>query len=153
MRSSRHASFPCCFAAALNRTPIRRRRRNKLPFAGVKLKLQVVDDPEMAKAIERLRGEWSTQSGSDFEIIQTGEKELSEVEEPFGRRGDLLLPTVGRAGREETAGRGARENPEQPELVGSFRVAQDSRGGLGGKNLRPALRFAGVYDLLPRRSA
>lgn len=52
----------------------------KLPFAGVKLKLQVVDDAEMAKAIERLRGEWSTQSGSDFKIVQTGEKEFSAVE-------------------------------------------------------------------------
>jgi multiple sugar transport system substrate-binding protein len=56
------------------------REAKKLPFEGVKLKLQVVDDPEMAKAIERLRGEWSTQSGSDFEIIQTGEKELSDAE-------------------------------------------------------------------------
>jgi multiple sugar transport system substrate-binding protein len=51
----------------------------QLPFVGVKLKLQVVDDPAMAKAIERLRGEWSTQSGSDFEVIQTGEKELAEA--------------------------------------------------------------------------
>ena len=52
----------------------------KLPFAGVKLKLQVVGDPEMAKAIERLRGDWSTQSGSDFEIVQAGEQELSAAE-------------------------------------------------------------------------
>jgi multiple sugar transport system substrate-binding protein len=53
---------------------------NQRPFAGVKLKLQVVDDPEMAKTIGRLRGEWSTQSGSDFEIIQSNDKELSEVD-------------------------------------------------------------------------
>jgi multiple sugar transport system substrate-binding protein len=46
----------------------------------VKLKLQVIDDPEMAKAIDRLRGEWNAQSGSEFEIVQSGGKEASEAE-------------------------------------------------------------------------
>jgi multiple sugar transport system substrate-binding protein len=50
------------------------------PFAGVKLKLQVVDDPEMAKAIERLRGEWNAQSGSEFEVIQAEEKDLAQID-------------------------------------------------------------------------
>jgi ABC-type glycerol-3-phosphate transport system substrate-binding protein len=53
---------------------------DKLPFAGVKLKLQVVDDPAMAKAIERLRGEWTAQSGSEFEIVEIGEIELSHAD-------------------------------------------------------------------------
>ena len=70
----------CPLPDALNRTRIRRIRSKQLPFAGVKMKLQVVDDPEMAKAIERLRGEWNAQSGSDFEIVQSGEKEFSEAE-------------------------------------------------------------------------
>jgi ABC-type glycerol-3-phosphate transport system substrate-binding protein len=50
----------------------------KLPFAGVKLRLQVVDDPAMAKAIDRLRGEWAAQSGSEFEVVEAAEKEMSE---------------------------------------------------------------------------
>ncbi len=55
----------------------------QLPYEGVKLKLQVVDDPAMAKAIERLRGEWNAQSGSDFEIVQSGGKEVSAAENLF----------------------------------------------------------------------
>jgi multiple sugar transport system substrate-binding protein len=53
---------------------------NPRPFSGVKLTLQIVDDPQMAKAIERLRGEWNAQSGSEFEILQGSEKELAEAE-------------------------------------------------------------------------
>ncbi|MCC6124125.1 MAG: extracellular solute-binding protein [Pirellulales bacterium] len=52
----------------------------RLPYAGVKLKLLVVDDAGMARAIERLRGEWSAQSGSDFEVVQSGEQEFSAAE-------------------------------------------------------------------------
>jgi multiple sugar transport system substrate-binding protein len=52
----------------------------QLPFAAVKLKLQVAGDPEMAKAIERLRGEWNAQSGLEFEVVQIEEKELDEAE-------------------------------------------------------------------------
>ena len=55
-------------------------------------------------------------------------------------------------GRKEAAGRNAGENPRWPKLVGRFRVAQDPRGVLGGKNLWAALRLAGIYHLLPGRS-
>ena len=41
-----------------------------LPLEGITLKLLVADDPAMAKAIDRLRGEWKAQSGATLEVIQ-----------------------------------------------------------------------------------
>lgn len=47
-----------------------------LPFAGIKLKLLVVDDRALAAAAERFRGEWRAQTGAEFEIIQGPAGEL-----------------------------------------------------------------------------
>ena len=41
------------------------------------LRLLVVDDPAIATAAKRLRGEWHAQTGSDFDIIEGTEKELA----------------------------------------------------------------------------
>lgn len=47
-----------------------------LPFAGVKLKLLIVDDPSLASAAERFRGEWRAQTGAEFEVEQCSAAEL-----------------------------------------------------------------------------
>jgi ABC-type glycerol-3-phosphate transport system substrate-binding protein len=46
------------------------------PLAGIKLKLLVVDDPEMAKALRLLRGQWQGSSGAELEVAETSEQEL-----------------------------------------------------------------------------
>jgi multiple sugar transport system substrate-binding protein len=46
------------------------------PLAGVKIRLAVVDDPELAAAVVRARGEWNVQTGSDIEVVETSEKDL-----------------------------------------------------------------------------
>ena len=48
------------------------------PLEGVKLRLAVVDDPALAAAIVRARGEWTAQTGADFEVVEikTGELDL-----------------------------------------------------------------------------
>lgn len=38
------------------------------PAEGVKLRLLVVGDPELAKAIQQLEGEWNAQSGGEFKV-------------------------------------------------------------------------------------
>jgi multiple sugar transport system substrate-binding protein len=48
------------------------------PLEGVKLRLAVVDDPALFGAVERVRGEWSAQTGSELEVIKTTEKDLLE---------------------------------------------------------------------------
>jgi multiple sugar transport system substrate-binding protein len=45
-------------------------------LAGTKLRLIVLDDPAMATAIGRLRGEWRVQTGSEFEVADA-EKDWS----------------------------------------------------------------------------
>ena len=42
---------------------------NQQPLSGIKLRLTVVDDPAMATAIGRLRGESRAQTGSEFEVV------------------------------------------------------------------------------------
>ncbi len=50
----------------------------KLPLSGVKLKLAVGGDPEMGAAISRLQGEWDSQTGAEFQVVQISEKDLAE---------------------------------------------------------------------------
>jgi multiple sugar transport system substrate-binding protein len=45
---------------------------------GVKLKLAVADDPELAAAITRLQGEWNAQTGAEVQVIQIAEKDLAQ---------------------------------------------------------------------------
>ncbi len=46
-------------------------------LAGVKFRLLVADDPALAKAAGRLRGEWHAQTGADLAIVNTTEKALA----------------------------------------------------------------------------
>jgi multiple sugar transport system substrate-binding protein len=50
----------------------------KLPLAGVKLKLAVAGDPEMAAAVGRLQGEWNSQTGSEVQVLQITENDLAQ---------------------------------------------------------------------------
>jgi len=54
--------------------------RTGLPLQGVKLQLAVVGDPELAGAVAKMRGEWTTQTGSDFQVEQVSEKDLADAD-------------------------------------------------------------------------
>ena len=49
---------------------------NKLPLEGVSLQLLVVDDPALAEAVKKTRGEWKTQTGSTLEVVELAEDEF-----------------------------------------------------------------------------
>ncbi len=42
------------------------------------MKLAVAGDPEMGAAIDRLQGEWTSQTGAEFQVLQISEKELGQ---------------------------------------------------------------------------
>ena len=50
------------------------------PLAGVTIRLAVVDDPALAAAVVRVKGEWNAQTGSELEVIETTEKKLLQAE-------------------------------------------------------------------------
>ncbi len=58
----------------------KQRQPVKRPLEGVKLRLAVVDDPALATAIARVQGEWNAQTGSELEVEQTSEKELTQAD-------------------------------------------------------------------------
>lgn len=51
------------------------------PLEGLKLRLAVVDDPAMAEAIVRLRGEWLAQTGAELDVAKLSEKDLAKAKE------------------------------------------------------------------------
>jgi multiple sugar transport system substrate-binding protein len=51
---------------------------DKMPLSGVKLKLAVAGDPELAAAVTRLQGEWNAQTGAEVQVMQIAEKDLAE---------------------------------------------------------------------------
>jgi len=55
---------------------------NQPSLAGVKLRLQVVDDAAIAAAVGQLRGEWETQTGSELQVEQITEERLLKAESP-----------------------------------------------------------------------
>ncbi len=52
----------------------------KRPLEGIKLQLAIADDPALAAAILRQRGEWNAQTGSDLEVVETTGQKLSQAE-------------------------------------------------------------------------
>lgn len=46
------------------------------PLSGVNVSLAVVDDPALASALERLRGEWSMRTGGDFQVRRLSQKDF-----------------------------------------------------------------------------
>jgi multiple sugar transport system substrate-binding protein len=53
---------------------------SRAALAGLRLKLLVVDDPGLAAAAERLRSEWHTSTGAEFEVFEMTEAELLAAE-------------------------------------------------------------------------
>ena len=51
------------------------------PIAGVTLRLHVVGDPEMARAVGLLRGEWHAQTGSEVQVESITEAQLADAEQ------------------------------------------------------------------------
>ena len=47
-----------------------------------KIRLLVVGDPALAAAIEQLRGEWTAQTGTSFEVVQTPQLDLQSAQPP-----------------------------------------------------------------------
>lgn len=58
------------------------------PQAAVKLTVLVVDDPEVAKGIKLLAGEWSERSGGELAVAETTLKELLAGDQPAA---DVLI--------------------------------------------------------------
>jgi len=53
-----------------NKKPVKRL------LEGVTLRLAVIDDPALAAAVVRVKGEWNAQTGSELEVVETTEKDL-----------------------------------------------------------------------------
>lgn len=78
----RHAksAIACCLLAVLVGCPGPRSSSPKpgpSPLEGARVRLVVVADPQMAATIEPLRGEWTTQTGADFQLRRITEEELA----------------------------------------------------------------------------
>lgn len=55
-------------------------RESAAPLAGVSLKLLVVDDPALNAAVEKTRGEWLLQTGSQLTVQAVSERDLLAAE-------------------------------------------------------------------------
>jgi len=70
-----------CESSEPARPAVEEREASRAALAGVRLKLLVVDDPGLAAAAERLRGEWHSSTGAEFEIFEITEAELLTAEQ------------------------------------------------------------------------
>ena len=70
-----------CESSEPARPAVEEREASRTALAGVRLKLLVVDDPGLAAAAERLRGEWHSSTGAEFEIFEMTEAELLTAEQ------------------------------------------------------------------------
>ena len=78
LRITAIAFFVLCVAGCSSSPSNPPKADENLPLSGVKVKLAVVGDPEMGAAIGRLQGEWNSQTGAEFQILQISETELGE---------------------------------------------------------------------------
>jgi ABC-type glycerol-3-phosphate transport system substrate-binding protein len=60
--------------------PTEKKETTKRPLEGVSLRLAVVDDPALAKAVARMQGEWNAQTGSTFQVTELTEKDLERAD-------------------------------------------------------------------------
>ncbi|MEN6407618.1 MAG: extracellular solute-binding protein [Thermoguttaceae bacterium] len=54
----------------------------KKPLENLSLRLAVVDDPAIAAAVVRLRGEWNVQTGAELQVSEITEKDLARPDLP-----------------------------------------------------------------------
>ena len=117
------------------------------------LRLAVVDDPALAAAVVRVRGEWNSQTGAELEVAETTEKELAQAD---ALSTDAVVCPIGDARRLGRAWadrpRAARHNQRQA-VGGRLRVAQASRSSLGHAGHGRAVRLAACDLLLSCRPA
>ncbi|MEE9602315.1 MAG: extracellular solute-binding protein [Thermoguttaceae bacterium] len=66
-------------------------QQKESPLDGGSLKLTVIDDPEMAAAIEQLRGEWTAQTGTDFQVRQISGRQLPQRQESDDLAADAII--------------------------------------------------------------
>ncbi|MEN6458145.1 MAG: extracellular solute-binding protein [Thermoguttaceae bacterium] len=72
----------CLLAAGLLLAGCTRSESDKKPLAatrpleGVTLRLAVVDDPALAAAVIRLRGEWNAQTGANLDVVASSERDV-----------------------------------------------------------------------------
>jgi multiple sugar transport system substrate-binding protein len=71
-------AFFLCLAGCPSSSSNSPKTAEKMPLSGIKLKLAVAGDPDMAAAIGRLQGEWNAQTGAEVQVLQITEKELAE---------------------------------------------------------------------------
>jgi multiple sugar transport system substrate-binding protein len=71
-------AFFLCLAECPSSSSSSPKTAEKLPLAGVKLKLAVAGDPEMAAAVGRLQGEWNSQTGAEVQVSQITENDLAQ---------------------------------------------------------------------------
>jgi len=74
------AWFVGCTSSERPPPAVEEQEASRAALAGLRLKLLVVDDPGLAAAAERLRGEWHSSTGAEFEIIEMTEAELLAAE-------------------------------------------------------------------------
>jgi multiple sugar transport system substrate-binding protein len=64
------------------------------PLAGISLKIAVVGDSSLATAVGQLRGEWTVQTGADFQVVPVSESKLTEsLSQPPGNSTHSRQPT------------------------------------------------------------
>ncbi len=71
-------AFFLCLAGCPSSPSSSPKTAEKLPLAGVKLKLAVAGDPELAAAVSRLQGEWNSQTGAEVQVLQITENDLAQ---------------------------------------------------------------------------
>jgi len=113
-------------------TPEDEQSAKNLPAEGVHLRVAVVDDPDLAKAIDHLRGEWNAQSGAELTIRQVSAAELAKSE----RLDDVVIAASAQLGELAAQGRiaplpeklASSENPAWSEIFGQLRSREAAWG-------------------------
>ena len=62
------------------------------PLEGISIRLLIVDDPALAEAAQRLRGEWHAETDSDFTVANATEKDLAAAKSLPGD--GLVVPSA-----------------------------------------------------------
>lgn len=91
LATGKHRSLPKAFAfwglwgclfvvfAGCPRTETEKQRSDAppaKPFEGIRFRVTVVDDPALAAALRRVRGEWNVQTGAELDVSEASEGDL-----------------------------------------------------------------------------
>jgi multiple sugar transport system substrate-binding protein len=101
------------------------------PLAGVTFRLLVADDPALAKAAGRLRGEWHAQTGSDFILVNTTENDLAAAR---SLDADGVIVSSGMIGTLAARELIAAVPEKRPQADSADKDSAASDGGDGGES-------------------